>query len=110
MKGAHTGGVKPIRERVYEMVLAMHAQQVTENERLRSINPMGAAILDSADKAGVQLADLEKTRLVNEFSFDSSSKMAAYTYEVEGKLKIFASGAPESILSQIKKGLASIMP
>ena len=84
-------------------ILAMHAQEAAENQRLRNVNPMGAAILDSASKAGIQLKEIGTQQLVTEFSFDSSTKMAAYVYETGGKLRVYASGAPESILSRSSK-------
>jgi Ca2+-transporting ATPase len=80
-------------------VLAMRAQATSDNEKLRSINPMGAAVLDSASKAGVDVAELRKMTLVNELSFDSRTQMASYVYDDNGRLRMYSSGAPEAVIS-----------
>jgi len=84
-------------------VLATRAQVTPDNEKLRSSNPMGAAILDSASRAGVNVADLRKITLVNELSFDSRTQMASYVYDDNGRLRMYSSGAPEAVMALSSK-------
>jgi Ca2+-transporting ATPase len=81
-------------------VLATHALETLENTRLRGFNPMGAAILDSAVKAGVSVDDLRGRSLVNEFSFDAETKMASYVYRGGDGLRVYSSGAPEAVMTR----------
>ncbi len=81
-------------------VLATHALETLENTRLRGFNPMGAAILDSAVKAGVSVDDLRGRSLVNEFSFDTETKMASYVYRGGDGLRVYSSGAPEAVMTR----------
>ena len=84
-------------------VLATRGQTTLTSDRLRGFNPMGAAIADSATKAGTNIPDLAKWSLVNEFSFNNKTKTASYVYRVEGKLRVYSSGAPEAVIAQSSK-------
>lgn len=97
-------GENPSDKAFLEMgVLATRAQAGLANEKLRSLNPMGAAILDSALKAGVQADDLKKLALVNEFSFDNRTQMASYVYDHGAGLRIYSSGSPEAVMARSSK-------
>ena len=87
-------------------VLAMHAQTILEYEKLRNYNPMGAALISSAIKSGLDMKELSNYALMDEFSFDNGTKMASYVYERGDAKIIYSSGAPEAIMgksSQILK-------
>jgi len=84
-------------------VLATRGQTTLTSDRLRGFNPMGAAVADSATKAGTSIPELAKWSLINEFSFDNKTKTASYIYRVDGKLRIYSSGAPEAVIAQSSK-------
>ena len=91
----------PSEQEMLEMaVLATRAQATLENTKLRNFNPMGAAILDSAVKAGASVDELRKHALVNEFSFDSKTKMASYVYSHGEGWRVYSSGAPEAVMAR----------
>jgi Ca2+-transporting ATPase len=81
-------------------VLATHAQATVEYEKLRNSNPMGAAIIDSAEMAGIDLSKLRSCILTDEFSFDNRTKMASYVYDEDDERIIYSSGAPETIMAK----------
>lgn len=80
-------------------VLATRAQTTMDSDKFRNINPMGAAILDSAVKARVVVDSIRRTDLVNEFSFDRRTQMASYVYSKGEGLRIYSSGAPEAVMA-----------
>ncbi|MCX6641933.1 MAG: HAD-IC family P-type ATPase, partial [Candidatus Bathyarchaeota archaeon] len=84
-------------------LLSTRGQITLVSDRFRGFNPMGAAILDSAMKAGVSVEELSKQSLINEFSFSSGSKMASYVYRVGDGLRVYSSGAPEVIVAKSTK-------
>lgn len=86
-------------------VLATRGQTTVASDRLRGFNPMGAAVADSATKAGASIPELAKWSLVNEFSFDNRTKIASYVYRIDGKLRVYTSGAPEAVLARSRKVL-----
>jgi Ca2+-transporting ATPase len=79
-------------------VLAMRAQTTLEYEKLRNSNPMGAAIIDSAETAGFDVKELGSYVLTDEFSFDNRTKMASYVYQKGNERIVYSSGAPEAII------------
>ncbi len=81
-------------------VLAMHAQSTLESGALRSANPMGAAIIGSAENVGLSMSELRSYALVDEFSFDNTAKTASYVYEMDNGKVIYTSGAPEAVLAK----------
>jgi P-type Ca2+ transporter type 2C len=96
----------PSEQSILEMsVLATRGQTTLASDRLRGFNPMGAAVVDSASKSGVNISDLSKWSLINEFSFDNKTKMASYIYRINGKLRVYSSGAPEAVMQRSKKVL-----
>jgi len=102
----------PTEKKILEMaVLATRAQTTMDSSKFRSINPMGAAILDAAVKAGVQVDDIKKRDLVNEFSFDRKTQMASYVYSQGRGLRIYSSGSPEAVTaysSKVLKGSSAV--
>jgi Ca2+-transporting ATPase len=84
-------------------ILATHAQTTLEYEKLRSSNPMGAAIINSAEATGLDVNELRGFILADEFSFDNRTKMASYVYEEDDKIIIYSSGAPEAIIEKSSK-------
>ena len=84
-------------------ILATHAQATLEYEKLRNSNPMGAAIINSAETAGLDVNELRNYVLVDEFSFDNRTKMASYVYEEGDERIIYSSGAPEAIMEKSSK-------
>jgi Ca2+-transporting ATPase len=84
-------------------ILATRAQIIEEYEKLRNSNPMGAAIISSAEAAGLDLRELRGYALVDEFSFDNRTKMASYVYDEGDKRILYSSGAPESIVAKSSK-------
>jgi Ca2+-transporting ATPase len=81
-------------------ILALRAQVIEEYEKLRNSNPMGAAIIISAEATGLDLHKLRSYALVDEFSFDNRTKMASYVYDEDNKRIIYSSGAVESIVEK----------
>jgi Ca2+-transporting ATPase len=81
-------------------ILATRAQITEEYEKLRNSNPMGAAIINSAEAAGLDSSELRNYVLTDEFSFDNRTKMASYVYDEGGKRIIYSSGAPETIVGK----------
>jgi Ca2+-transporting ATPase len=84
-------------------VLATHAQATMEYEKLRNSNPMGAAIINSAETAGVDVNELRSCVLTDEFSFDNRNKMASYVYDEGDERIIYSSGAPEALMEKSSK-------
>jgi Ca2+-transporting ATPase len=84
-------------------VLAMHAQVILEYEKLRNSNPMGAAIISSAENAELDMNEMRNYNLTDEFSFDNKTKMASYVYETGDGKVIYASGAPEVVMEKSSK-------
>ena len=84
-------------------VLATRAQATLEYEKLRNINPMGAAVLDSAEDMGLDVKELGNNNLTDEFSFDNRTKMASYVYKTEVGRAIYTSGAPEAVINKSSK-------
>jgi len=84
-------------------VLATHAQAILENEKLQNFNPMGAAMMTSAEKAGLDVNELRSYILTDEFSFDNRTKMASYVYELGNSRVIYTAGAPEAIIGKSSK-------
>jgi Ca2+-transporting ATPase len=72
-------------------------------QKLQGSNPMGAALISSAEKGGLNTKDLSSYTLVDEFSFDNSTKMASYVYEWGDTKIIYSSGAPEAIIGKSTK-------
>jgi Ca2+-transporting ATPase len=105
-----TSGVESDEEQLLvASVLAIGALTSLEYEKMRYLNPMGLAILDAAQKAGVEAKELRNNySLQSEFSFDNKLKLASYIYQHGKSLQLFASGAPEAILERstkiLKKG------
>ncbi len=83
--------------------LATRGQTTVTSDRLRGFNPMGAAIADATIKAGTSIPELAKWSLINEFSFDNKTKTASYIYRIDGKLRVYSSGAPEAVIAQSSK-------
>ena len=81
-------------------VLATRAQMTEQFEKLRNSNPMGAAIISSAETAGLDVSDLRNYALADEFSFDNRTKMASFVYYEGGKRIVYSSGAPEAIVGK----------
>jgi len=81
-------------------ILATHAQATMEYEKLRSSNPMGAAIINSAEATGLDVNGLRDFILADEFSFDNKTKMASYVYKEGDKRIMYSSGAPEAIVEK----------
>ena len=64
-----------------------------------TLNPMAKALVD-ANPSG-RLDDLgQKWVLKDEVTFDNVRKMATYVYELQGKDRMFSSGAPEILLGR----------
>jgi Ca2+-transporting ATPase len=84
-------------------ILATHAQITLEYGKLRSSNPMGAAIINSAEATGLDVNQLSGFVLTDEFSFDNKTKMASYVYQEDDKTIIYSSGAPEAIIDKSSK-------
>jgi Ca2+-transporting ATPase len=94
----------PDEKRLLEIgILATRAQVTMENEKLRNSNPMGAAIINSAETAGLDMNELRSCILTDEFSFDNRTKMASYVYEEGDKKIIYSSGAAEAIIEKSSK-------
>jgi Ca2+-transporting ATPase len=81
-------------------ILSTHAQATMEYEKLRNTNPMGAALISSAETAGLDLNELGSYVLTDEFSFDNRTKMASYVYEKGNRRIVYSSGAPEAIMEK----------
>ncbi len=92
-----------MREKLEMAIMATRAQTTLLSERLRGVNPMGAALVDSAEKSGLNLDELAKRTLVSELSFDLRSKTASYFYDEGGRLRVYTSGAPEAVLAKSSK-------
>jgi Ca2+-transporting ATPase len=86
-------------------VLATRAQATLEHEKLRNSNPMGAALINAAENAGLDVKGLSRYVLTDEFSFDNRTKMASYLYEGGSTKTIYSSGAPEVIIGRSSKVL-----
>ena len=84
-------------------ILATRGQNTLISDKFRGVNPMGAAIVDSATKSGASVEELARRSLVNEFSFDSRTKTASYVYREGAKLRVYTSGAPEAVLAKSSK-------
>ncbi len=84
-------------------ILATHAQATVEYEKLRNSNPIGAAIINSAETAGLDVNELHNYVLADEFSFDNRTKMASYVYDEGDERIIYSSGAPEVIMEKSSK-------
>jgi Ca2+-transporting ATPase len=84
-------------------ILATRGQVTLEYEKLRNSNPMGAAMMSSAEKMGLDMKELRNYSLTDEFSFDNRTKMASYVYETGSDKFIYASGAPEAITKKSSK-------
>lgn len=84
-------------------ILATHAQTTMEYERLQGSNPMGAAILSSAEATGLDAKELRDFMLADEFSFDNKTKMASYVYQEGNRRIVYSSGAPEAIIEKSSK-------
>jgi Ca2+-transporting ATPase len=75
-------------------------------ERCNSNDPMEAAIIEAARKAGVVPEELvSKFKLQTEFSFDNERKMMSAIFRQDGKSIVYAKGAPEEILAGSSKVL-----
>jgi len=82
-------------------ILATGAVASTEYERTQHLNPMGTAIFEAAQKAGLNPQTLRNSYILKtEFSFDNKLKMASYIYQHDKDLYLFASGAPEVIIGK----------
>jgi Ca2+-transporting ATPase len=63
-------------------------------------DPLEAALVDAAQKAGLELEPLhEGLALRDEFTFDSRRKMMSVVYEMDSGLWVAAKGAPEAVLA-----------
>lgn len=94
----------PAGEKLLTMaILATRAQATMEYDRLKSSNPMGAALVKSAQDIGLATRDLTEHVLVDESSFDNKTKMASYLYSKGDKRTVYSSGAPEAILEKSSK-------
>jgi Ca2+-transporting ATPase len=87
-------------------ILATRAQVMGEYEKLRTSNPMGAAIVNSAEAAGLSMSELRNYVLTDEFSFDNRTKMASFVYDEDGRRIIYSSGAPEVIVGKSSRILS----
>jgi Ca2+-transporting ATPase len=94
----------PDEKRLLAMgILGTRAQATLEYEKLRDSNPMGAAIISSAENTGLDVNELRIYTLTDEFSFDNKTKMASYIYETGDDKVIYTSGAPEAIMEKSSK-------
>ena len=61
-------------------------------------DPMEKAMLEYAEKSGVNIAQIFDKNLVFEYPFSSETKMMGHVWDVDGGPAIAAKGSPESIL------------
>ncbi|MEI6131949.1 MAG: cation-translocating P-type ATPase [Bacillota bacterium] len=61
-------------------------------------DPMEKAILEHAEKNGINLAKTFSNNLVHEYPFSSETKMMGHVWENGGVTEVAAKGSPESIL------------
>jgi len=84
-------------------ILATGVLAAIGHEETRHWNPMGVAILEAADKAGVDgQAMRDNYVLLNEFTFDNKLKIASYIYQHHKDLYLFSSGATEVLIEKSK--------
>jgi len=84
-------------------ILSTGVLTAVRHEKIQYWNPMGFAIFEEADKAGVDVQAMRNNYvLLNEFSFDNKLKTASYVYQHHENLYLFSSGAPEALIEKSK--------
>jgi len=97
--------VQPVdknEERLLEVgILATNALAGVGYGEMRYLNPMALVILETAQKVGIDVEELQNSYLLrNEFSFDNKLRIASYVYQHDKNLYLFTSGAPETIIEK----------
>ncbi len=78
------------------------------NEKLHYMgDPTDVALVEASVAAGQTLSDIRsRYRLVNEYTFGAKRKLMSAVFEQDGRLHVFAKGAPESIFDRSTRYLA----
>ena len=63
-------------------------------------DPLEQAIIGFAERNGVRARELHHGELVRDYAFDPADKYLSHVWRHGGELRIFAKGAPESILER----------
>ncbi len=80
--------------------IAVLCNDATQNGADFTGDPLDAALLRAAHKAGLDIKTLRHANaLQNEFTFDNARKRMSAIYQKDGKLWAMVKGAPESILT-----------
>jgi len=94
--------VEKSEKRLLEVgILATNALAGVGYGEMRYLNPMAVVILETAQKVGIDVKELQNSYLLrNEFSFDNKLRIASYVYQYDKNLHLFTSGAPETIVEK----------
>lgn len=108
-KISQLGNLSKIPRKLLETaLLAGGVFTILEGEQTALGSPMEVAILETARETSIDIQLLQTGyALRNEFSFDTTRKMASYVYEHDNGVYIFSSGAPEIILERSVRTLKS---
>ena len=95
---------EPPRKLLETALLAAGVVTAVVDEKTLVGNPMDVAILETVQKSGIDMHELQATyTLMDELSFDTTRKMASYIYESDNSVYVFSSGAPEVIFERSAK-------